>query len=336
MGTERIPVVATVYFENIIGHKSIKEQLCRIIAEGRLPHAVIFSGASGLGKTMMACAVASTLIGRSVFSNLDTREAVPLLADRDDAFYVSPVGTMLKVDQFRQLQGQLMLQGRKGQPRVAIIDHVETMNTEFANRMLKILEEPPKGVYFILITDQPALLLPTIISRCAVVRFEPVPDEEMAEELMRLYGGTAAEYEKAVLWGDGIVRTVLEFLAGSGQDSMQRALDFLVIMATHSCPYAKWLSLSGMLSDTETIEILRWIIIFQRDMIVLRSGSAAYVRLSPYIHEMAKLLPHWSDTGLFQNLKTAENGLEAMKRHVNMRLVWDYVSLECIKTKGGN
>ena len=90
------------FFQPIIGHDAIKERLCRVIDEGRLPHALIFAGPAGLGKTMLAVALASTLIGRPVFSDLAEREAVPLLADQDDAFYVGPVGAMLKVDQWGQ------------------------------------------------------------------------------------------------------------------------------------------------------------------------------------------------------------------------------------------
>lgn len=326
----------TTYFQDIIGHTAIKENFLHLLKSGRLPHAMIFAGPSGLGKTMMACALASALIGRRVFPDLGSRDAVPVLADQDDAFYLGPVGSMLKVDQFRQVQSQLVLEGKRGQARVVIIDHVETMNTEFANRMLKILEEPPAGVVFLLITDQPSLLLPTIISRCAVIHFDPVPDAELVRDLTRLRGGVPGDYEKAILWGDGIVRDVLDFLAGSALDSTTYALEFLQIMATHACPYAKWLTISQGLNDTTSAEVLRWISMVLRDMVVLRSGaSGAYIRLKQYEKDMVQLLPYWSDTGIFQMLSALEDGRESMKRHVNTRLMWDYVSLQCIHAKGG-
>lgn len=324
------------YFQDIIGHAAIKENLTQLLAKNRLPHAMIFAGPGGLGKTMMACALASALVGRHVFPDLANRDAVPVLADQDDAFYLGPVGSMLKVDQFRQVQSQLVLEGKQGQARVVIIDHVETMNTEFANRMLKILEEPPPGVAFILITDQPSLLLPTIISRCAIIHFDAVPDEELTRDLVRLRGGALGDYKQAVLWGDGIVRDVLAFLDGASLDSTKYALDFLQIMATHACPYAKWLTISQGLNDTTSAEVLRWISMVLRDMVVLRSGaSSAYIRLKQYEKDMVQLLPYWSDEGIFQMLAVLEDGIESMKRHVNTRLMWDYVSLQCIHAKGG-
>ena len=322
-------------FDSIIGHGRLKEQFARLIDEDRVPHAMIFAGPAGVGKTMMAIAVASALVGRRVFPNLASREGEAVAGDKDDAFYLAPLGAMLKVDQFRQLQGELALQGEAGCRRVCIIDHVETMNTEFANRMLKILEEPPSGVCFILITDQPDLLLPTIISRCARFTFDPVSDEEMRQGLRRLKGN-GGNWEEAILWGGGIVRTVLSYLEGQGTDKAHFALDFLTITAKHACPYAKWLAVSAVLTDTETTEILGWISLFLRDMAVLRSGAGRdYIRLKGYIHEMTELLPYWTDDAVFGLSQVLDEGLEVVSRHVNVRLVWDYVCIRAIRLRGG-
>lgn len=209
------------------------------------------------------------------------------------------------------------------------------MNTEFANRMLKILEEPPSGVCFILITDQPDLLLPTIISRCARFTFDPVGDDEMRQGLRRLLGD-GGNWDEAILWGGGIVRTVLSYLDGQGTDKAHFALDFLTTTAKHACPYAKWLALSAALTDKETTEILGWISLFLRDMAVLRSGAGRdYIRLKGYIHEMTELLPYWTDDAVFGLSRVLDEGLEAVSRHVNVRLVWDYVCLQAIRLRGG-
>lgn len=322
-------------FDPIIGHSRLKEQFARLIDEDRIPHAMIFAGPAGIGKTLMAIAVASALVGRRVFPDLASREGEAVAGDKDDAFYLAPMGAMLKVDQFRQLQGELALQGEAGRRRVCIIDHVETMNTEFANRMLKILEEPPSGVCFILITDQPDLLLPTIISRCARFTFDPVGDDEMRQGLRRLRGD-GGNWDEAILWGGGIVRTVLSYLDGQGTDKAHFALNFLTTTAKHACPYAKWLALSAALTDRETTEILGWISLFLRDMAVLRSGAGRdYIRLKGYIHEMTELLPYWTDDAVFGLSRVLDEGLEAVSRHVNVRLVWDYVCLQAIRLRGG-
>lgn len=324
------------YFQNIIGHAAVKQRLIRLIEKDRVPHAMIFAGPSGIGKTMMAIAVASALAGRPLFVQLDDTSGAPFISDKEEAYYVAPQGAMLKVDQFRQLQGRLMLQGRAGHMRVCIIDHVETMNAEFANRMLKILEEPPQGVCFILITDQPALLLPTIISRCAEIAFEPVGDKEMIDGLVRLRGGRPAEYEQAVAWGGGIVQAVLSYVDGGGAEEARMALEFLRITAMHSCPYAKWLSVCADMTEQETIDTLRWAGMFLRDIVVLRSGAEpSLLRLKKHKDDMMKLMTYWTDDGIFAMLRALDEGMEAAGRHVNTRLVWDYVCIHCIQAKGG-
>lgn len=324
------------WFDSIIGHEAIKARLIHWQARDRMPHAMIFAGPAGIGKTMMARAIASAMVGRPLFLHEEAKAGQPLESDRDDAYYLAPAGAMLKVDQFRKLQSRLMLQGQAGSSRVCIIDHVETMNTEFANRMLKILEEPPSGVCFILITDQPALLLPTLVSRCTEIFFSPVGDAEMLAGLLRLRGGRAQDYEDAVAWGNGIVRAVFDYLQGTGSDEVRYALDFLRIMGEHACPYAAWLAVSVNLTEGETAEILRWSAMFLRDMAVLRSGAGqSGLRLKRYTDDMMKLLTCWTDTGIFKIFSVLDEGMEALVRHVNVHLVWDYVSIQCIKAKGG-
>lgn len=324
------------YFSGIIGHDKIKGQLLRWIGEGRMPHAVIFAGPPGLGKSLMARAVASALVGRPVLEGWDEDTESLLLQDRDDAFYIRPAGAMLKVEQFRLLQEKIMLMGRENANRVCIIDHVETMNKEFANRMLKTLEEPPQGVCFILVTSQADALLPTIVSRCAMVEFDPVGDEEMREGLVRLRGGPPTLYEQPILWGGGNVQSVLELIDGNGLESARYALDFLKIMTDHACPYSKWLTLSAALDDHLSAEILRWTGMLLRDLLVLRSGAPAErMRLRQYEEPLRQMLPQWTDRAVFAGLQVLETGVEALSRHVNTRLAWDYICIQFLHAKGG-
>lgn len=324
------------YFASIIGHDKIKKRLLHLIETDRMPHAMIFAGPAGLGKTLMAIGTASALLQRPVLTSWQEHQEEAMLRDRDDVYFLAPQGAMLKVDQFRQLQEQLMLMGSLDSKRLCIIDHVETMNKEFANRMLKILEEPPQGVYFILVTNQVDMLLPTIISRCAVISFEPVGDEEMRNGLVRLRGGELRQYDQAVLWGGGNVENVLKLLAGSDLDGVRYALDFLRFLANHACPYAKWLTVSVAFSDRESTEIMHWIGMLLRDILVLRSGAAAdQIRLKQYKDDLLEILPYWPDSSIFVGMEVLDEGLEAIQRHVNTRLVWDYVSIRFQQAKGG-
>jgi DNA polymerase-3 subunit delta' len=169
-----------------------------------------------------------------------------------------------------------------------------------------------------------------------MIPFEPINDEEMLEGLVHNKGGQKKDYEQAVSWSGGIVSTVLQYVDGTGQTEAKYAFDFLHIIATHSCPYAKWLSVSINFTDQETKDILRWTGLILRDMIILCNGAGTgLIRLKQYTEQMEALLPYWTDQAIFAGISVLEEGQEALTRHVNTRLVWDYVCLRFIKVKGG-
>jgi hypothetical protein len=98
---------------------------------------------------------------------------------------VEPQGASIKVEQAREILRFLSLQ-RIGRARVVIIDQAHLLNAQAANALLKIVEEPPADVFFVLVTDQPSSLLPTVRSRAQLMRFVPLTDRELADVFLRL------------------------------------------------------------------------------------------------------------------------------------------------------
>jgi DNA polymerase-3 subunit delta' len=101
---------------------------------------------------------------------------------------------------------QFALKPARGVHRVAILDDVDDMNDEAANAFLKTLEEPPPGAVLILIGTSPELQKETIISRCSVLRFEPLPEAEIAALLLeKKIASDAADAERLAALGEGSV-----------------------------------------------------------------------------------------------------------------------------------
>ncbi len=135
----------------------------------------------------------------------------------------------ITVDEVRKMKSFFALSAADGGRRVAIIDSVDEMNTSAANALLKLLEEPPAGVVFLVISHQPARLLPTIRSRCRDLRLAPLApgdlaaalaqaggpvEEGMAAGLAELAGGSVGEaFRLAHLDGLAIYRGLVELLA---------------------------------------------------------------------------------------------------------------------------
>jgi DNA polymerase III delta prime subunit len=115
---------------------------------------------------------------------IDFSEILPEDKDEDGG----KSGT-LKIDQFRQLKSKLGFGAHEGSHKITLIPDADRMTTQAANSVLKLLEEPPKGWLFFLTASDPALVLPTVLSRCQRVRLKPLSEADI-RELLAAGGGT--------------------------------------------------------------------------------------------------------------------------------------------------
>ncbi|MCG0277355.1 MAG: hypothetical protein L5656_02300 [Thermanaeromonas sp.] len=149
------------------------EQLEQALAADRLSHAYLLVGGSLEERLEVARRVAAALNclagkgGQACGLCPSCRQM--LGGNHPDFHYLEPRGASLKIDQVRKLELELRLKAFQGRAKVAVLSRVEDLTLEAANCLLKILEEPPPGVYFFLLAAQPDAVLPTIRSRCQVV-----------------------------------------------------------------------------------------------------------------------------------------------------------------------
>jgi DNA polymerase-3 subunit delta' len=92
---------------------------------------------------------------------------------------------VLRVEQMRQIEKEANFRPFEGKARVFLIDEADKLNDASANALLKVLEEPPRTSHLILITARPAMLLPTILSRCQMIRFSPLTPAEIESHLVK-------------------------------------------------------------------------------------------------------------------------------------------------------
>lgn len=110
-----------------------------------------------------------------------------------DIILVTPAGAMIKVDQIRALCSKLVLKPYEASKRFAIIIGAQKLNPEAGNTLLKTLEEPPEHTVFILTALQASDILPTIVSRCQQIRFNPIPLNSLQTYIENAYGLDPAE-----------------------------------------------------------------------------------------------------------------------------------------------
>lgn len=164
----------------LIGNKRTWNILSSMIESRRIPHAILIEGEEGLGKKTLARFIAKACLCAAESRPCLTCKACHLVdvGSHPDFQIISPDGAAIKVDQIRALRSEAYLSPLSADGRVFVIDLAHTMNANAQNALLKVLEEPPTGVTFILLAKSASLLLETIRSRCVTLTLSPVPLEK--------------------------------------------------------------------------------------------------------------------------------------------------------------
>ena len=159
-----------MYFEKIKGQNFAKKYLTNSIKSNMVSHAYMFEGPNGIGKNAMARELAAILL------------EMENLFNSPDYIEIKPDGNSIKIAQIRKLQSDILVKPYKSY-KIYVIDEAQKMTVEAQNALLKTLEEPPKYAIIILITDNKESLLDTIKSRCEIIKFTPIPMQEVASYL---------------------------------------------------------------------------------------------------------------------------------------------------------
>jgi DNA polymerase-3 subunit delta' len=197
---------------------------------GDASHAYLFHGPAGVGKRTAARAFAAELLAAGS-TDVENARHRALAGTHPDLTWVRPTGAhvMRTEDVAEPVVSAATRTPFESQKRVFVLERVDTMNDEVANRLLKTLEEPPPFVHLILLTDSLGQVIPTVLSRCQLVRFDPLPAPRIAEDLVR--EGVPANQAEAcarLALGNG---ARARFLASEDGQALRADVDRLVASA---------------------------------------------------------------------------------------------------------
>ena len=186
----------------------VRDSLEKILKSGRIPHAFLFSGPKGTGKTSTARIIAKAVNCLKNHKNGAKGDYEPCnkcevcqevnLGNALDLIEIDAASNR-GIDDIRQLKEKIKLSPAKCRYKVYIIDEVHMLTNEAFNALLKTLEEPPAHAIFILCTTEPEKLPKTIISRCTQIKFKKAKAEEMARSLQRTVKGEGLTVDKETL-----------------------------------------------------------------------------------------------------------------------------------------
>lgn len=328
---------------NLLGHEWAVDMLRRHVTRGDLRHAYLFSGPPGLGRRTLALRLAQALncerpvaLGEPCFNCRTCKQIeamqhpdLNIIQAMDDG--VAKEGGTLRVDQIREVQRTLNLKPYQSQYRVAVFLRFQEANDNAANALLKTLEEAPAHAILILTADTPEQLLPTINSRCEILRLRPLPieavtadlierglDEDRARLLAHISGGRPGFARKLV---EDV--TVLE----KREERLNDLQTLLPAARVEKFSYAEKLAKD---KDAMRQTILVWLS-YWRD-VLLRVAGAESPLINIDRNMEIEFLAGRLDLSTARKVVSAhEETLEKIERNVNARLLAEILLLDLPK-----
>lgn len=199
-------------FSGILLQEAPISHLAGSFANGRIAQTYLFAGAPSVGRYRTALAFASLLqcsaltnSGEGLPDACGACEACRRIAagSHPDVHHITPEGYEIRIDQVRSLQEKAVLKPTMGGWQIFIIDPADRLNTFSANGLLKILEEAPSYVVFILIAGSTGAVLPTVLSRSEIVRFQNPSHQAARSALTQHFGLSQADAAKIYAWSEG-------------------------------------------------------------------------------------------------------------------------------------
>ena len=232
---------------SIRGHDGALTAFREAAVSGRLHHAWLLVGPEGIGKASFAFALAQRLLAEAAGPPLEG-QGLDVPADHPTAGLLragshpdfkqlqrlvkEPSGELarnINVTQIRALQGLLGSTPSMSSRRIVLVDSVDDLEPSGANALLKNLEEPPADCLFLLVSHAPGRLLPTIRSRCRILRFQPLGDADMRAVLGdAMPDASTSEIETLVRIGGGAPGRAMHFVGldlSELEDTMTRLLE---------------------------------------------------------------------------------------------------------------
>jgi DNA polymerase-3 subunit delta' len=272
-------------FDNLLGNQRLKDNLTAAISRGRISHFYLISGPVGSGKKTLARLLSAAILCRG--------EAVPCLScsacrkvmgdnHPDMITVLDPEHKNVAVKIVRQIREDMFIRPNEADKKIYIFP--QELGIEGQNALLKILEEPPSYGVFMLLTDNPEKLLPTVRSRATELRLERVPAELLQKKLRQDFPDADEQtLSAAIQRGGGYPGQVIRLLQ-DGSDVSGQTRSFVESFIQKDVPglVSTLVPMQKWKRDQLLPELQQWAQVLQQAL-VCRSGAAV---LSPMAREL--------------------------------------------------
>jgi len=326
-------------FDQIRGHQKILDLLSRVIRNKKIAHAYIFSGLEGIGKRLTALALAKNLLCVAGSGESCGKCSACMHIDQGnhpDVMMIEPEKGVIVIDNIRNLKRELSRKSFSGGYKVCVIDEAEKMNVQASNALLKTLEEPTPDTVIILITEKPYHLLPTVLSRCQHLKFQPLSFSDASELIREKSGANEAD---ALLMASFTGGSPGKALALTGED-FKGVRDLWIRQLMSSATVEGEMIFDGKknyVSDKERLDLkLNLLRLWYRDLLLHKIyGSSAFFSNKDKIEDIAAHGKAFSLEKLLTALFEIEKYTQALEYNANPQLTLDALFMR-LNFKSGN
>lgn len=324
-------------FKNIIGQEGAIKILQSAIKNNRLSHAYLFVGPDGVGKRLTAKTLAKALNCQSrTFAKVrddscdECRNCIRIdLDEYPDVKMIEPTGTSIKIEEIRKVRREASFKPLEGKKKVYIIQEASAMTQPAANSFLKTLEEPQGETLFILTTSNIHGLLPTIISRCQLVRFKPLSAKIIEDFLIKKRGIAKDEAYMASNLSEGSLGKALRIAGSEEKELRDRVIDLIAKISLKDVEGIFETAREFIQNRDQIPFVLSIISSWYRDLLVFKESESptALVNMDKK-EEIAKEVEKYSKEEIEEIISLVLKTIDYIKRNVNPQLAMETTLLK--------
>ena len=215
--------------DTFAGNREIKETLKSIIHSGRFPHAFIIEGEEKSGRHLLAKIIAAAAVCSGTHAPCGSCRECSLVQNDGhcDVLTYKPDGATFKIDTIREIRENAYIMPIEAKQKVNIILDCDKMTEPAQNAFLKVLEEPPKAMIFILVCQNARSLLTTVRSRCVTLNVTNPGFDEALNYILLKTGDLEDNIKEALKSSHGNIGKALDILSGDTAEAVLRSKEFL-------------------------------------------------------------------------------------------------------------
>jgi len=318
-------------FKDIKGQSQAIKILQKEIASSSISGAYLFIGPSGVGKSLTALTFAKALNckegGRDSCDRCSSCRKIDH-QNHPDVRIITPEKDTIKIEQIRNLKKEISYKLYEGRKKVWIIKETDKFSLEAANSLLKILEEPPPQTVLILISQTQEKLLPTILSRCEIIRFFPLSLREIEEIIAKQLPQNSQKIHLLARLARGRAGEALHLIKeGNTLKNRDEVLDALkkdLKIEEIFRLVTKWANY-----DWKELERILDIVLFWfRDLLILKQGENEWLINYDKIEEIKRQREKYSLKEIKEIMETIEKTRYYLKSNVNQKLALEALWLK--------